>query len=296
MNRSLCFFAMFASHALTALAGADIWQPTIWHGEKSLVAVSHGWRALVSLDRGRLMYFGPADRDINLLFAPPTRENPDALGGHRLWLGPQSTWPGGWPPPTAWEYSGPESFTTDGGVLRLRLRDAGDGWPRLTRTYRWDGAKLVCGAEISGGTRAVQIIHIFQVPAGNVVTAIAQPEDKFPAGYVQLPSTAGPFAASFPPPPHVSRDGEALRLHHTGTVAKLGFRPQPLVGRTGEHTLLVRRGPQTGTATAAPDEGFFTQVYLSGPDGTFIELEQLSPIFSSGAVASFAVVLEGGAL
>ena len=268
------------------------WNPTKWNGEKAFVSTSLGWMAVVSLERGRLMYFGAADRDLNLLLAPGSRANPNLLGGHRLWLGPQATWPQGWPPPAAWEYSEPESFTSADGLLRMLMPDAGDGWPRLTRTYRWDGAKLVCGAELAGGTRPAQIVHIFQMPVATVVSARAQPEDDFPAGYVQLPSTAGPFAARFPAPPHVSRQDNSLSLRHADAVVKLGFRPQPLAGHASEGSLLVRRGPPAGPVAGEPDEGFFTQVYLSGENERFIELEQLSPLFSPGAGASFAVILE----
>jgi len=270
-----------------------VWESIKWNGESALVSTSRGWRAVVSLERSRLMAFGPAGGDINLLLAPPTRANRNMLGGHRLWLGPQSTWPGGWPPPAAWEYDEPESWRIEDGALRLQMRDAGDGWPRLTRVYRWMGARLVCGAEISGGTRSVQIVQIFQVPPGNVVAATAHPEAAFPAGYVELPSTAGPFAAEFPVPPHVARDGDSIRLRHTGKVVKIGFRPQALTGSTGGWTLRVDRGDQTGPVAESPDEGFFTQVYLSGPDGRFIELEQLSPRFPAGSAAAFAVVLSG---
>ncbi|HVZ66496.1 MAG TPA: hypothetical protein VG936_18170 [Lacunisphaera sp.] len=283
---------------LALIAGARAapptsWTPITWNGERALASTSQGWRAVVSLERARLMAFGAADGEANLLLAPPTRANRNMLGGHRLWLGPQSTWPGGWPPPAAWEYNEPESWQADGGTLRLVMGDAGDGWPRLTRVYAWDGPRLVCRAEIAGGTRAVQIVHIFQVPAGNVVSARAHPEAVFPAGYVELPSTAGPFAAEFSVPPHVAREGNSIQLHHTGKVMKFGFRPQDLAGREAGRTLQVRRGAMSGPPTGAPDEGFFTQVYLSGPDGSFIELEQLSPIFAAGAAASFEVILDG---
>jgi hypothetical protein len=81
-------------------------------------------------------------------------------------------------------------------------------------------------------------------------------------------------------------------LRQLGALLKLGFRPQALNGRSQALTLRVSRGVQTGLAAAAPDQGFFTQVYLGGPE-PFIELEQLSPQFASGAPASFAIVLEG---
>ncbi|HRH76686.1 MAG TPA: hypothetical protein PK129_04990 [Cellvibrionaceae bacterium] len=44
------------------------------------------------------------------------------------------------------------------------MRDAGDGWPRLTRSYGWEEGRFICGVEIHGGTRPAQIIQILQVP------------------------------------------------------------------------------------------------------------------------------------
>jgi len=269
------------------------WQPVDWNGEKALTSTSQGWKAIVSLERGRLMHFGPADQAVNLILAPVNRDNPNVLGGHRLWLGPQATWPQTWPPPKEWESSAPESFTNDGGLLRMVMADAGDGWPRLIRTYRWDGARLICGGELSGGQRSAQIIHIIQMPEATLVEAVALADATARAGYVLLP--AGPVArltAQFAPPPHVSRAGRALQFHKAGSVLKLGFRPQTLAGRGQGLTLRVSRGVQTGLAAAAPDQGYFTQVYLAGPE-PFIELEQLSPQFAAGAPASFAIVLEG---
>ncbi len=274
-----------------AADGEAVWQPTTWNGERSLVSVSDGWKAIVSLERSRLMYFGPAGREMNLLLAPPTRANRNIFGGHRLWLGPQSTWSKIWPPPEAWEYHEPESFLQDGGVLKLSMPDAGDGWPRLTRTYRWESGKLVCGAELSGGSRPAQIIQIFQVPVTTIVAAEAHPEKEFPAGYVELPSSAGPFATDFSPPGQVTRRGDALSLHHTEAIAKLGFRPQVLAGHQGSFVLRVERGACDGTPAGEPDRGFFTQVYLGGRE-PLIELEQLSPLFAAGQPARFEVALQ----
>lgn len=278
--------------AVGAAGRAADWERTTWHGEAAWASSSGGWRAVVSVARARLMSFGPAESDVNLLLAPATRENRNRLGGHRLWLGPQSQWRGGWPPPAAWEYSEPAAITATDGVLRLTMPPTRDDWPQLTRTYRWAGASLVCGAEFSGGSRPAQLVQIFQVPSGTIATAEVRREPGFPEGYVRLPSTAGPFAARFPPPAHASLAGDTLTLHHTGDVAKFGFHPQPLTGRTPGYELSVARGAQAGTIVGEPDEGFHTQVYLSASGEAFAELEQLSPLFAPGA-ARFEVILTG---
>ena len=297
MIRAFLLFALVASACIPGRAAASDtgWSGVSWQGERALASTAQGWKAVVSLQRGRLVHFGPADRDNNLLFSTATRTDAAGWGGHRVWLGPQSTWSQGWPPPAAWEHSGPESFSVESGVLRLVMPDAGDGWPRLTRTYRWDGAKLVCGVEISGGTRPAQIIEIMQVPRTALVQALVPPEPAAPAGYVLLPAGSNhELLTDFPPPPQVTLTGRALLLRHIGVILKPGFRPQTLAGIEGKFSVIVGRTEPSGAVTGPTDRGFLTQVYLGGPE-PFIELEQLSPLFSPGGSASFAVILEGRA-
>ena len=270
---------------------AATWTPFTWNGEPAWASSSQGWRAVVSVTRGRLMHFGPEGGDTNLLLAPATRANRNRLGGHRLWLGPQSTWAKFWPPPEAWEYREPTAVAQDAGVLRLTMPATDDGWPQLTRTYHWVGAGLVCGAEFSGGSRPAQFVQILQVPPSVRVSAEAKPETDFPAGYVRL----SPFAAKFDEPPQVARTNQSLVLQHNGVVVKLGFRPQPLTGRIGGFDLRVSRGTSTGVTVGEPDEGFHTQVYLSEANEAFAELEQLSPLFAPGQHARFEIVLTGAA-
>jgi hypothetical protein len=277
-----------------ATSPAD-WQPVLWHGEKSLAATSGGWHAVVSLDRGRLIQFSPAGSDTNLLFAPPTREDPAGWGGHKVWLGPQKTWAAVWPPPPAWEHSAAQSHTIVDGTLRLRMPDGGDGWPQVTRTYRWDGSTLICGIELSGGTRAAQVISIMQVPPANVITVAATAEPAAPQGFVLLPSLAtSRFTTDFGALPQVTRADSLLHLHYRHLVLKTGHRPQTITGRTDAFTLLVGRHTESGHVAGAPDEGFYTQVYLGG-DEPFIELEQLSPLYAPDQPAALTVSLQARA-
>jgi hypothetical protein len=272
------------------------WQPVTWNGEAAYSSSSEGWRAVVSITRARLMHFGPADRDLNLVLAPVSRENRNRLGGHRLWLGPQMDWKGFWPPPAAWEYREPAAVTNERGVLRLTMAATGDDWPQLTRTYHWEGSTLVCGAEsAAGGKRPAQFIQILQVPPTTRVSGTAQPETGFPAGYVRLNSTMGPFAARFPAPAHASLRGNELTLRHTGEIGKFGFRPQPLTGIQDGYELVVGRGKQSGTVAGEPDEGFHAQVYLSGAAEAFVEIEQLSPLFAPGQPARFEMTVKARA-
>jgi hypothetical protein len=293
MIRCLGVCAVLAMSTPPAAAEVVAWRETTWQGEPALVSASGGWQAIVSLARGRLMSFGPAGGELNLLFAPATQGDPAGWGGHRVWLGPQSTWPAIWPPPAAWEHSAAESHTISDGTLRLVMPAAGNGWPRLTRTYGWEGARLVCSVELSGGTRTAQIIQIIQVPQKNVVTAAVRPGAGTPHGYVLLPAgTVSRLTADFSPPPHVTLDADQVTLRHLGVIQKLGFPPQALAASDHGRTLRVARGPQAGAAGGEPDQGFNTQVYLGGAE-PFIELEQLTPLWSPGAPARATLVLEG---
>ena len=101
---AVLLFGMYALAARPSVATEkSVWQPLSWNGERAFAAESHGWRAVVSVERARLVYFGAVGAEHNLLFAPATRTGPHGWGGHRLWLGPQSLW--NWPPPAAWESS-----------------------------------------------------------------------------------------------------------------------------------------------------------------------------------------------
>lgn len=296
----VCFRSLFLTGLFicglgcAVAAGVDgAWEPTTWQGEKALVSTSHGWKAIVSLERGRLMHFGPENTGANLLFAPAARSNHASWGGHRVWLGPQSTWSRGWPPPDAWESSAAESVAIADSTLRLSMPDAGDGWPRLTRTYRWDGSKLRCGAELSGGNRPAQIIQIVQMPSTATVQVSPPSTPVVPQGYVLLPAGGVPrLTAEFAAPSHVARNGQELTVRHVGIVRKLGFRPQPLSGMVGGSAFRVSRGGEKGSIHNEPDQGFLTQVYLGG-DEPFIELEQLSPTYANAPGVRFEMVLEG---
>ncbi len=267
------------------------WEPTTWNGEKACVSVCQGWKAVVSLARARLVYFGPADRDENLLFAPPTRDNPNLIGGHRLWLGPQTEWAQNWPPPAAWEYRPPVSAQEESGYLFLEMPEAGDGWSRITRTYRWQGAELICDATRAPGQRTSQIIHTLMVPADVRVELTAAPAPNAPAGYVQLPGGGQPFATAFAPHPQVQRRGNTLQLAQQSSALKLGFPMQTITATRGEWVLHVRPGTPHGHYMEPPvDAGFYTQVYLGGPE-PFIELEQLSPRLTAEDGAFFYIAI-----
>lgn len=281
----------FLGSPLPRAAAANTWLPIQWNGEDALASSSGDWKAIVSLPRARLVHFGPANRDLNLLFATSTRDHPAGWAGLRLWLGPQKAWAVIWPPPAVWEHGAAARVTEVDGRLELALASAGDGWPDLTRTYAWDGPRLVCGAVLHGGTRDAQVIHIVQVPQRAVISAKATAEREYLAGYVRLPSAVSPFTATFAALEHVTRHGNDLELRHLLRTEKLGFRPQPLAAHLDGYTLHVARGPELGRRVADPDEGFHTQVYLGRADEPFIELEQLTSTWSPDTPASAAIIL-----
>lgn len=271
------------------------WVSTTWQSEPAYAAVSGGWRAVVSISRGRLISFGRDDGP-NLLFAPATCGDPVGWGGHRVWLGPQSEWEsGGWPPPGGWETSAAAEARLDGDRLVLTMPAAGHGWPSLVREYFWGEDGLHCSARIAGGTHPTQIIHIMQVPSAAVVTAQRAPTAARPRGYVQL-HLGRPRSpqAVFAQPPHARESADAVELRFVDIREKLGFMPQTLRAKLDSTELRLSPGKTEGQSAMTPDDGFTTQIYLGGGDTPLIELEQLSPRFVAGTAASFEVVLQAG--
>jgi len=92
------------------------------------------------------------------------------------------------------------------------------------------------------------------------------------------------------------RKENTLTLRHIKKVLKLGFAPQSLSAQVSDARLtMIRVTPGNPSDSAnEPDQGFFSQVYLGGPE-PFIELEQLSPMMPAGKDASFAFELQGEA-
>ncbi|HVU17985.1 MAG TPA: hypothetical protein VHD32_13750 [Candidatus Didemnitutus sp.] len=284
--------AVVVVFAVRVFGASEDWHATHWNGEEAVTSTSSGWTATVSIDRARLVWYGRIGGP-NLLFSTTKRDDPAGWGGHRMWLGPQGEWPKIWPPPAAWESSRAKSVSLDQHhLLRLELFDAGDGWPKLARTYRWRGSDLVCGAELEGGTRPAQVIQIIQIPGSSKVHVAAFPDAFASRGYVRLPPTnVRELTAEFATPSQVSGTGHLLELHYNGVAEKLGFAPELLEGTIDDRMKIgVVRGPRTGKTVGEPDHGYFSQVFL-GSHEPFIELEQLSPLFAPGGTATFEIIL-----
>lgn len=271
------------------VTAADIWTETTWRGERALVSTAEGWRAIVSLERGRLVHFGPAGAEENLLFVSPERSPEGGWGGHIVWLGPQIEWPAIWPPLAAWERSAPAGHALREGWLELAMPESGSGWATVTRAYRWDGDALLCRVSVAGGAHPAQVMQIVQVPAAAVVrVARVTPTAAAPAGFFVLRvGQQDQVVREFPWPAHATREADgALAWRPTGTVIKTGFAPQPLVATIGAYELTLAPAGETGTVVGAIDDGFTTQLYLGREGVPFIELEQLSSRFTAGGEAS----------
>ena len=285
---------LFSLSLVKAATVEGAWRETRWNDERAHVATAGEWEAIVSTDRGRLVYFGKAGGADNLLFAPTARKAREGWGGHAVWLGPQTSWTENWPPPRAWEASAAASAIIEDDRLVLTMPDAGEDWPRLVRVYRWFEGRLHCEARVSGGTRDAQIIHVMRVPSDWVVDLEAKASEETPQGYVQLHlgRTPDPMRR-FEEPPQVSRTKAGVTLRHTNQMEKVGFTPQPIVARRGAMRLVVDRGRSEGPFVGAiPDEGFVTQVYLGSGRSPLIELEQLSPLWAAANDALFEIILE----
>lgn len=269
-----------------------VWEPAIWRGERAYALATATWRAVVSVERGRLVHFGPVEAPAgNLLFESATRDDPFSWGGHRVWLGPQSLW--GWPPPPAWERAAAEHVTATGDRLELLVPEAGAGYPRFSRIYEPEGDRLACRIAVAaGGMRAVQVMQILQTGPATVVDLVAGPSAEWPRGYCRVGGSSGPLMApNLPRPAGATEQGCAVRLAYTGRSEKLAFPPQTLVATVCDRRLELGFGECRGPVAGTPDAGFFTQVYLGEPESPVVELEQLSPRWAAGSAGEFSIHL-----
>ena len=256
------------------------WQSFRWNGEPAWASDSGDWRAVVSVERARLIYLGPRNGDANLLYAPPLpQEYFRQRGGHIFWLGPQSEWTGkwgAWPPPAEWEQQPAASIQTDGAQLSLSHPCPDPSRPQLRRSYRWQGDTLLCEVAWSGGTGDHQAIQILQLPPRATVEARRLASEA--PGFVRFDTNG---KQSFEPVvlgDEVTLVSEKIaRFSARATPAKFGFRPHTLDARIGGYGLELGRGELHGVTLDSPDRGFETQVFLGNTTYPFVEIEQLTP-------------------
>jgi hypothetical protein len=286
MNRGIhVVLALLVAHA----TGEDSWRATTWDNGPAWSAEVGDATAIVSVTRGRLIWFGPHGGD-NLLYVPEGGSLNVAgavlHGGHHCWLGPQSRWQ--WPPPLAWE-SGAVSAERDGALLTLHMPD-GIGVPSLTRTYLIEDRTLRCGLRWSDSERPWHAMQVLQVPrAMRLDPVVVRPAEDLPRGCLF----------------DVEGQGDTLPLactiiaHHLTLVpatlgAKVFLPPQPLRGVLGAWALTMLPGTVHGRAAGIADRGLTTQVYLGQPVHPYIELEQCGDLLLPDAdgFASVEMILQ----
>jgi hypothetical protein len=286
-------FLLLATVCTLPALRAESWSTVQWQGEQAYALETPAWRAIVSVERARLVHFGPVGQDTNLVAVTPAKNGNERWGGHSVWLGPQLSWARFWPPLPAWEWSVPDDVTSVGPRLTLTLPDAGDGWPRISRVYELVDGELACRVELAaGGTRAVQIMQVLQtlLTAEVEVPIVASPAA--PLGCLLLPPFGGrreltPLVE--PLPDFLTRDGDVLRIRHATRLDKFAFPPSTLVARHAGFALRVSHGESVGRIVGAPEGGFYTQVCPGDNNLRVLELEQMSPLFAAGEAAAFTM-------
>ncbi|GAT32275.1 hypothetical protein TSACC_2673 [Terrimicrobium sacchariphilum] len=293
------YLALLLALALGALPGfaADAWSPTKWQNTPAWQSRSGGWLAVVSESRARLIYLGPAEGRVNLLYAPPAPAPLRPRGGHIAWLGPQAEWYGGrevWPPPGGWESAGSASVSSSGDTLTMVLPRVAN-LPVLSRSYFWKDRALHCQVAWSGGKGSYQVIQIVQLPPQAMVTA--RPGGASGGGFIRI-SVDGRNRRESPAgsPEIAMRADGAVQIRSREGRAKFGFPPQPLRAVIGRYSLVMERGETLGRVLDSPDAGFDTQVYVGGKVHPFVEIEQLSPRLKNAGKAenAFTVILKPG--
>lgn len=255
------------------------WQPIEWRGETAWAADSGDWRAVVSNERGRLIYLGPKNGGTNLLYTPALpQESFRQRGGHIFWLGPQSEWKGkwgAWPPPEEWEQRPAQLVRPEGEWLRLTVPRPDKNRPQLARAYRWKDDLLLCETTWAGGAGDHQAIQILQLPLSATVEARRLSE--IAPGFVRFDTKGNQTLLSPVLGDEVALiSNQIVRLAPRAAVAKFGFSPQTLDARIEDYGMEFIRGDIQGDALDAPDHGFETQVFLGNEKYPFIEMEQLT--------------------
>lgn len=264
-------------------AASNSWLRGSWNGEAAWVGDSGRWRAVVSEERGRLIYLGLRDKGRNLLSAPAKPEGFAPRGGHLFWLGPQREWNrklATWPPRDDWEFLPAERVRPWGNTLWMTMSQPQGDTPFLRRSYRWKDGALLSRCSWSGGKGDFQAIQIFQLPFASRV------EVRRGSDFVRF-DAKGKHIAQRPAVVEEIRVAPDGSVHVTAGKAprKFAFRPQELVATTEPYRLVFARVAVEGIAVSEPDGGFNTQVFLGDKDLPVVEVEQLSPrLKNRGAV------------
>lgn len=278
---------------LSAAMATEQWTPVEWNQEKAFLLEGKRWKAIVSVDRGRLVHFGPrAKPELNLLLSPADPADRYGYGGHRVWLGPQQEWPSIWPPPEAWEKSPAATVNLQDGCLVLTMPASPQGWPTLVRSYTSEGESLACGVTMVGGTKSVQVMQILRTPIETEV----QIEPRInPANGETMRLLAAPegFKSSGLLPPQGRATGAYWLFQYNDSHIKLGFAVQTLVARYRGVEWTCARGQNLGGLVDEPDGGLYTQIYLgSAKSDPVVELEQLSPRWRAGEPNQSVMILD----
>ena len=286
-------FAVFATFARADSTGAT-WSRTEWRGERAWTATSRGWTAIVSEERARLVSLAPEGGGGNLLYAE--QKDVFSWGGHRFWLGPQSSWSSPWPPPADWERSAVAQLDADGEILRMRQARTDENYPPIRRVYAWRDGVLHC--EVAWEDPRFQGIHIVQIPRDATVRLRrGEATEATPLGYVLLPVyKRDGLRVNEPISPKVATmAGDTLTLRFSNEREKVGVPPQPIVAEIGRFRLTLRRGAMSGMSETAPDLGMLTQAYFGSTEDPFVEIEQLTPLGGEGGSVS-TILLEPAAI
>ncbi len=275
-------FASFLilAFCLVGCATPGKWYSTLAQGRIVWRADSGNLRAEVDPARGRLSFLGPREGP-NFLNSPSDPADPLQLGGHRVWLGPQTEWHPFWPPPANWEMTAAQWVKPNrGGILELETSAKSGKEIAIRRSYRWQKEGLL-ECKVSWQERSPrghQSMQIFQLAKGAVFEASPKPAKSAPRGFVRLPIGPRPTTETdFALPPHATSTGKTLLLRRMPEEEKLGFPTQTLSARWPDGELRLHPGRIQGKARNRPDGPYDSQIYLGADAFPLLEFEHLSP-------------------
>jgi hypothetical protein len=276
---------------------AQEWSRICWNDEPAWQSECRGWKAVVSVARGRLVFWGRSGGE-NILYVSRKAEplntsdpNPPSWGGHRVWLGPQSLWNSGWPPPRSWEYAPAQKVGVGEGKLSLGVAATGV-FPGWIRSYVWKEGALQNSVEWDGASRALYAFQVFALRPEVCARVNAPVSAQLPKGMALLPIWERPgVRRQFDLPlACVTRKGDVVIVNVTKQRQRIGVPAVDIDCLSPWGNFSVRRLAE-GEGIPAED-GLETQIYAGDANSFFLEVEQLSLLMKSRhGPARFTVVL-----
>ena len=260
------------------------WKKTIWENENAFRSVSGKALAIVSEERGRLVYLGSLDGQTNLIATPSERRTPSEpneapdWGGHRFWLGPQKKW--FWPPLPDWEHSPAQATKLQDETLSFLMPHSDRSYPQIRRSYRWTGdGRLCCKCDWQSNGTPFYGMHVIAVQPFEQLRLSLQKSSAAPEGYLRIQMDG----TDSRPTSLIAAEKDAASLsaadENEGGL-KIGFPLQTITISRQGLSMKMEPGEYSGEIGEEVDSAYRTQIWCR-KENPFSEIEQISPYLAA---------------